>query len=407
MKRSETYSFLLKPLQNGSLRKSSNFDNGTPTVLSPESSPIVETLSKTDQEKDILKKMKVNTGKSLDEISQNHRIILFTIKWFGNHTCNELLEKIAEQFEKMLQTNTIPIIAHQQSQKTVNSFFENCKNPMIKKFLYTKVEKQFRSILGLYDSSLKEHLKTLGGNLKLMLQSNKSFQFPSDVISPLTCYGIFMIEDSGIIKRIVWEDFSKMINFHLLLQDLSLSKSLDSEEDFVTKMANLFELDGKTLKRLYKGYKNKLTDIERGVTELKSVLEDDSKRYFLKKFAQNEYSGEPFTFYEEVLAYKLITDVDKKMSTAEKILKNFLEDQGIYQVNTTAKLIHPIKDKILKFAFYQIQDSKEELILQNEIFDDVVDDVILNQISDIFFRFKKSKLYEEMESKCSKDSFLF
>lgn len=378
------------PSHRDSFKKSKHKDKDSKNS-NDELSPKFEHIENSEKLKFMLQNKKVNTGQTIAELSEHHRIIIFTIKWFGCPLCQDVLDRVEEMFSQMLLTNTIPVIGHQQTQKSVDYYFQNTKSPILKNMLYTKIEKEDRELLGLKDSPLSQHIKTMGGNFKAMIYEKKYFQFPSDVIAPLTCFGVFSVEHSKITKKVIYEDFSKRLNFGIFLQDMGVSRVVDNEVDYIQRITSLYKgLDLHVLKRVTKEVISKTEKLEKtNTSELRTLLEDDTKRFYFKAFATNEYSLESLMFYEEIALFKKTKEKERKFRIAERIFKYYLDEKGIYQVNTSSKFVGPIKEKI---------KSQNEDNITDVMFDEVLDDVIYYQINDTYSRFKKSKFFNAMES---------
>jgi hypothetical protein len=77
-------------------------------------------------------------------------------------------------------------------------------------------------------------------------------------------------------------------------------------------------------------------------------------------------------------------NLEEKKKRSENILKLFIisTDDCIYQINTTKKLI----DKVLE----RVEECPEDL------FDEMVDDLISQTLCTVYMRFSNSEIYEEM-----------
>lgn len=334
--------------------------------------------------------VKVNTGHTLAELSKKHRLCLITIKWFGCPLCQELIERVAQMFLGMLQLNTIPIIGHQQNNETASHFFKNSKHPIVKQLLYTKIGVKEREVLELKNAPLSEHFKTMGSNLKSMIYDKRYFQAPLDVIAPLTCFGVFLIEDSSITKKLIYENFTKRFNFGMFLQEGNYQTDKTSNEllkDF-SELFNDFSL--KDLKKITNQIV-KLDEQEKVSKDIKDelgdFLKDEFKRYYFKAFATNEFCSESLMLFEEILQYKIEKNKRQKL---ERIYSNYISD-GISFVELPKKLIEPLQNLIV--------ETKEECKI--DLFDEIELELKNGKLLEIFGRFKKSNAYQELNQKKS------
>jgi ankyrin repeat protein len=366
------------------------------------SSVLTETNQKTSQ---LFNTLKINTGQTIGELSKKHRVIIFTIKWFGCPLCQELIDIIGKTLFTMLKMNTIPIIGHQQNHETAKSYFANNKDPISKYLPYCRIGKEEREILGLFNSPLSEHMKTMKKNLSAVIYENRYFSAPLDVVAPLTAFGVFVIENNHITKKIIYKDFTKKLNFGLILQEgmtkYQFNENEEEEEENLKEIFEMFkELDFKKLKReledhqiVFKKDEDEKND-ELLIKEMNDVLYDDTKRYYFKAFAINEFASETLIFYDQVLIYKSVPKEQWKnrKKIFEKIYTNFISDDGISKIVISNKNSSPIS-KIL------VDENNDGY--SDDVFDDILKEIKNILIFDLFSRYKKSSIYEESKSKNS------
>eukprot|EP01080_Neovahlkampfia_damariscottae_P003970 gene3970-7226_t len=352
----------------------------------------------------------INSGQTIAELSKKHRVIIFTIKWFGCPLCQELIDLIGKSLFTMLKMNTIPVIGHQQNHESAVKYFQSNKDPISKTLPFCRIGKEEREILGLTNSPLSEHMKTMKKNLSAVIYDNRFFSAPTDVVSPLTAFGVFSIENNKITKKLIYKDFTKKLNFGKILQEgMTEYQYQDDEEDEddkkeEKKFNQIFELfkdlDIQKLKEetakkqetsIFKKDKEDI-EFEKLEKEMNEVLYDDAKRYYFRVFTTNEFVSETLMFYEEVLIYKSIPSEQfkKRKKIFEKIYHNFISDAGISQIIISNKNVTPISTILLEGK----KDS-----FKDEVFDDVIVELKKNLMVDLFSRYKESSLYEESKSK--------
>jgi hypothetical protein len=332
--------------------------------------------------------------------------------------CAELIDRVAMMMPYFMKWNTIPIIGHQQKESNVEKFFKNAKG--VTKYLpYCKIGRQERKTFGLTNAPLMEHFKMMPLNMGAMLFGGRSFALPLDVCEPLTCFGIITIENRSFIRKLIYKDFTKRLNFGVFLQGMKeftsdlpkddrqdMSKYFKNLKDFKIQVNETNNLNGgqsgRYSRKSRSGSRGSNSNLrmssgklekegEKVMTEMNQVLDDEIKRYYFKTYATNEFELDTVAFCEEVKEFKgLSRDLKKRREKFQRIYVKYLATDGISQIIVSNLMVAPIM-KIFVDGTYDK--------LKNDIIDDLYKDVMNNVLLDLFDGFKSDSLYREMGSK--------
>ena len=111
------------------------------------------------------------------------------------------------------------------------------------------------------------------------------------------------------------------------------------------------------------------------------ILENPKYRKFFKTFATREYAIENILFYEEVQRFKDLNENERKIRFLD-IMDLFIDCSSEFSINTSKKLIDKMKEKV--------EDCPCEM------FDEILDNLIAETLSNVYYNFLVSNLYEEM-----------
>jgi hypothetical protein len=331
-------------------------------------------------------------GKTLSELSQEHTLVLFFIKWFGCPLCQEVIYQIGHLLPSLLKLNTIPVIVHQQKDEAAESFIKKSRDLNVPYLAYAKTTKDLQELIGIKSAPIMAHMGAMKEMIELVCgEKRRKLEIPYSVNNPLSQFGVITIANDLVKKKIIYSSLEKRVDFGMLLQQQGQSSAFS--EDYLTKILKYYpDYDYKTdFKRVAKERKSTMRNKKK--TEdpltLQDVLESDIGRYYFKAFAVSEYSIENLLLYEEVLKYtamkdKYIHKVSEQLELAKHIVNYYLLDSSPMQVN--------IQQKLANNAMQAIEDfEKEEKGDLDSVFDEIISDVKKNCLNDTFARFLSSK----------------
>jgi hypothetical protein len=393
-----------------------------------------------DVPKILFENMIDNTGTSVAEYNKKgFKVLLFFTSYLGCTACQGTLHDIVDLKNQLLLLNVIPIIVHNESQDIYEKWSqENEKTKEFsKELLHLQRTKEIKNHFKLRKSHwLKMATFDFPTNPQFITELKR---LASLGIGTFTKYandetlGIlaacYVINDCKVISqyskdykfqrfdlaRIVIDTNGTGIEVHTDIYSCERPKKVPKEEKekfqeespkSETKMKKSFSEFSMGLKRMKEPKSNNSrntlmaflsprfrsneveasTDSKPEIPQLSKlslteILEDDSKRKFLKSFATREYSVENIIFYEEVMKFQKMDQEERKKKS--KLMSDFFfNSDSIYEINTTKKM----KDDVeLNF-----EESPAEL------FDEILRDIVLNTISNTYDRFIFSDLYKEM-----------
>jgi hypothetical protein len=122
--------------------------------------------------------------------------------------------------------------------------------------------------------------------------------------------------------------------------------------------------------------------------ELYEILEIDSKKLFFTKYATTQNCAEGIYFYDEVCIFKKLIEPSAQIMKANEIFRNFLSEEGAYQINTSHLLVEEVGREIRRNNF--------QSNLQSNLFDSVLREMVANTLFDVYCRFKNNESYDLM-----------
>jgi len=122
-------------------------------------------LSTLDQAENIKKIFKETItsreGKTVYELSKEHKIIGIFIKWYGCPMCQEVMEVVGKMFPTFIKLNTLPIIFHQENELDAKKTMENAKDLNVNYIPYCKTTKELQKALGIGNASMGSHMEAM------------------------------------------------------------------------------------------------------------------------------------------------------------------------------------------------------------------------------------------------------
>jgi hypothetical protein len=333
-----------------------------------------------------------NYGKTLSELSQEHTLVLFFIKWFGCPLCQEVIYQMGQLLPSLLKLNTIPIIIHQQKDEAAESFVTKSRDLNVKYLAYACTTKDLQRLIGINSAPIMAHMGAMKEMIELVCgEKRRKLEIPYNVNNPLSQFGVITVANDLVKKKIIYSSLEKRVDFGMLLQQQGQSSAFS--EDYLTKILKYYpDYDYKTdFKRVAKVRKSTVRSAKKkeDPLTLQDVLESDIGRYYFKAFAVSEYSIENLLLYEEVLKYTAMKDqyihkVSEQLELAKHIVEYYLLDSSPMQVNIQQKLAKSAVEAIEQF-------EKEEKVDLDSVFDEIISDIKKNCLNDTFARFLSSK----------------
>ena len=136
----------------------------------------------------------------------------------------------------------------------------------------------------------------------------------------------------------------------------------------------------------------KKLDFKNDLFCFKGVLSNEIGRFYFRNFSKIEHSIENLLFYEEVLLFKNLKEKKELKENAIEIYNYFLSENSLFQINVTLKLSNEIDKKI------KIQEEDSDDCIQIDVFDEIISDLLVNVIDDVFKRFEKSDYFDQYKS---------
>jgi hypothetical protein len=343
---------------------------------------------------EIFEKMKVQNGKSINELSQDHRLLLIFIKFFGCPLCMELIEKVGIHLKSLLLSNTyknfliyrIPVIVHQENEETAKKYFKESKDLNINIIFYAKLENlEDQQMLGIKSASLIAHTKGFlqKDNLSAMFYKDRRLSVGKDIINIMSQFSVICYYKNHIMNQIVWENFKKRLDLFLIISDPKFGDV--RSQVFKKSILDYFEgleITDEISKKLT--IKNVEEDEKKETIKQNSLFEKlkDSKfvAYF-KSYLTKQYATELILFYFEVLSYRNINDNDELKESFEYIINTFIKKYSDMELNVTEKKINDIL-------------SIDTSLISNETFDDILLDVQF-MLNDQYLSFKGTEEFED------------
>eukprot|EP01080_Neovahlkampfia_damariscottae_P010982 gene10982-3688_t len=185
------------------------------------------------------------------------------------------------------------------------------------------------------------------------------------------------------------------VRTNFLLTDFK--KSIDNSLfDVVLKMtdpnpSNRVSIDFviKKIEKLQSRFNYKPTN--ENESKFRSFLQVSPNREYFKEFLRHECSIENILFYEDVQIFKSIQNSKTKLSKAREMFKTYLNSDSNLEIN--------INGKIKKKFINDYAQSTMNQFISNEIFDDILSQVINVAFVDSFPRFERSSIFQDWKNK--------
>jgi hypothetical protein len=327
--------------------------------------------------------------------------------------------------EELLKLNTIPVIVYEEEDTVLKKFFDFSKFnkafralPRIKRD--EKMRKMFRQrsvadfdeAVGMtknYSGPEYERLEKLGFSMeRVAFQNEKTANL---------LVGTYLIVDNKIVAENHQVQFYDRFDITKVTLGFGLAdtvmvntvnnvmdsmKSLELKQmketvfgtDFIEKSKKKLEKwKTDSLKRLETIRTSETKEKEK--LQLGEILGNPKYLKYFKAFAASEFSSENVLFFEQQNIYKVLDIFENRKMKGETIYHDFLTPEGEFEINTKAKYIQEVQEKMK-------QDNYDK-----EIFNLLWDDLFMNTVMDTYSRFIFSDLYAEMTEKKQIGIFLF
>jgi hypothetical protein len=121
------------------------------------------------------------------------------------------------------------------------------------------------------------------------------------------------------------------------------------------------------------------------------TLKDEEKRKLFLEYAKTEYSDENIRFWEDVQIFKSLEDLEMKLDKMEEINEKYLTVGSTFEINSTSDLLNDVKTKVF--------ECLKENSANQELFDELLKDIIGGILNDTFSRFRFHESYLNFKQK--------
>jgi hypothetical protein len=167
---------------------------------------------------------------------------------------------------------------------------------------------------------------------------------------------------------------------------------------FINKKKEEYEMNHNKIKKLYKKtmgvISTKNTKINDSRILFEDVISDDDLLKYFKVHCAKEYNLENILFIEDVNIFKKESDKNSKLLLFKKIFENYIFTNSINEINISQKQRTDITNKY------------EQNICTNNIFDNIIFELINSSLMDSFSRFTQTTIFNDMKKKKSKNEIL-
>ncbi|KAL0479014.1 hypothetical protein AKO1_007887 [Acrasis kona] len=358
-----------------------------------------------------------NKGSSIADLSVKHNVLLMFLRHTNCWTCKETISDIAANYMSLLKYNTIPVLVHLESKKYFSEWLQKFAgdNDVIKNMLSVHDEKKHVSNA----FKVKSGFPPLKHFPSAVARSSKNISDQDNLFGPegvdfKTFPALFIIEKSKIVREFRHKVHSERADYLRILID---PDNAESPLDFELATKDNLECDGlycampskdaddalsptpttpKTpVLTVTDNKKKRLScvmspkDIEPEFDSanltLEKVLLDKRMSKFFHLFVSREFAQENVMFWQEVnVKYKKTEDENKRRIIGDKIIKSFLNQDSILEINVS----NTIKKEVVEVFM------REGPLF--EIFDEAVMDIQSQVLTHLFTRYCQSKLFKEM-----------
>ena len=124
--------------------------------------------------------------------------------------------------------------------------------------------------------------------------------------------------------------------------------------------------------------------------QINNFLKNKKYRELFKKFLEEEFAIENINFIEEIESYKMMKLTEQRYKKSKEIFESYLELNSKFELNISSSIRNVLKLEFEKF---------DETNIPENIFDSVVNEVIICCLSDSYSRFKLTNKFKELYSK--------
>eukprot|EP01080_Neovahlkampfia_damariscottae_P005242 gene5242-8853_t len=353
---------------------------------------------------EIFDEMITNTGFSVSDFCKfGMNVLLVFTNTVGCLFCQGTLQDIYDLKEELNKLNTVPIIVFEEDDTLLKKFFDlNKFNKPFRSLPRIKSTEKIRQIFQQRSvpefGAAVENVKAFSGpeygrleNLGFAMMRDK---FQTDRTVNLLV-GTFLVKDNKVISQCHQDEFYDRLDLTKIAIDINGTEIEVSNSIFEVNpmdkidlkkqiFGNDFVEKGKQKLSSWKQTSMKVLttmDTENEKTPqitVKDCLENPKYLKYFKSYAASEYSSENIIFYEESTKYLSIEKFEAREIRAKFIYETFLTREGEYEINTNAKLINEVKQKISEKDF------------PKELFSKIWDDLYSSVFRDIYLRFVHS-----------------
>eukprot|EP01080_Neovahlkampfia_damariscottae_P011202 gene11202-4022_t len=367
----------------------------------------------------IFKTMITSTGISVQDLNDKGlKVLLFFTPTLGCVYVQGILTDIHDIKEQLLKLNTVPIIVHEETSETVEKMLNFSKATEKFKDLLFMEKKEFKTafktkILSPEESSLclkdecgmkeMKRLTDLGiENLtQLCTMKSKPKEYPLGAV--------FLIHNSKVVMEYRQEKRYERFDIARIVLDTNgygakenktsvfecpykkpksckiekMFNKIDKAEHKLFKSHSLKNLVQKSLtfKKTLSLQHIKQQQLDEKTIDLKNILDNSLYFEYFKLFATKEYCVENVLFYEEVKEYKKLNETQRKIRSLE-MMDQFFDEDSINEINCSRN--HKVK------LFEEFKKYNDDL------FDEVLHEVMSSSFTDMFDRFKRSIYFDQM-----------
>jgi hypothetical protein len=335
--------------------------------------------------------IQTKNGSNVGALSEYHRVVIVAINSLSSLTPQCVISKLAEMQRRMLCVNTITVIAHNLNDKAVKTWFKK-QNFSMESFLFAKINEDQRSDLTVGNSIVNMWIRNDKSSSPPRFSLKKLFlriQSQSDV-------GMYVVESCSMVRQFLFE---KLTGFELFESYIHTAKSytgfLEHDMNISNQIGNLYrhlssqDLNAITCKISQSSmdicFKHEVEYSDSAVLgELYEILEIDSKKLFFTKYATTQNCTEGIYFYDEVCIFKKLIEPSAQIRKANEIFRNYVTEEGAYQINTRHRLVEEVGREIRRNHFH------------SNLFDSVLREMVANTLFDVYCRFKNNETYDLM-----------
>ncbi|KAL0479601.1 hypothetical protein AKO1_007713 [Acrasis kona] len=360
----------------------------------------------------ILEEMITNTGRSVDDISQHHKILLVFLRHTGCVFCQEAIRDIFDIYPVMMQLDTVAIFVHMETPNFFSKYLEELPEERLKDFVrvYDKDNRFADAFKVVNEASLGYQNITRGIELLVTRGIMVKSVHARDGAVLTRKPAVFLIEKGDIVHEFrVGAAHEKPDYLSVIIDpqfegraseatccDMKAMGTSDGVLFNVTKK----EIDDKKPKPKSRRTKSltfssqclpvfsDMDFMSYDAHDVGLAMRDTRQRRYIKLYAAKIYCTETVLFWETVeIQYKNAIKRSVRAEMAEKIFVQFFDPNSLHGINVTDVLKNKITNK------YKQEGA------DNDLFEDMIIEVEATLLREIYTRFMESDLYKKMCTK--------